>query len=418
MDELLIVALILPFLGKYRKAATALAFVLATVLALNQGYLIAVFFFLVSLMILYISHWKDAKYPLFFLAMFDLIGLLKSQNLLELFLYFELAIYASYFIIFHRDEMKSLLRYFVVNSIGSALMIFAIAFTFMTTGSLTTLTSSALVLFVLGLLIKLGVAPFQDWLVGIYNYVPLSLVLFFSVVLTEIAPLALLLVVTSRSPALEMFAMFSMFIANVMALSEKRMLRMLALIDASNLAYDLLAVAVASPASRTAALFMMVSHVIAMALAFTVVLVSKSKTIKNLRVPEGLGVPFYAAFFSLSGLPPFQLFPSKVLLFSSVFSASEPLSYVLLFNMVLSAFVSLRVFASIKGRRKVRDMDPRLVALAWGLTIVSVAIGLFPRIFFEGVLSQMQFLGGPVYSLSQIELPLIDAISQTISGMI
>ncbi|MBR9681814.1 MAG: hypothetical protein GOV00_03375 [Candidatus Altiarchaeota archaeon] len=418
MNELLLIALVLPFLGRHRKTATVFAFIFAIITSLRSNYLIAVFFFILSLVIISISHWKDAKYPLFFLAMFDLIGLLNSQNFLELFLYFELAIFASYFLIFDRKNFMPLIRYFIVNSIGSALMIFAIALSFMSTGSLSHLSPTALILFVLGLLIKLGIAPFQDWLVEIYKFVPLSMALFFSTVLTEIAPLALLIVVTVRVPSLEIFAMFSMFLASVMAFSEKNMIRMLALIDASNLAYDVLAIAIATPASRSAALFMMFSHVIAMCLVFTVLIISKSKSIDKLRAPKGLVLPFYSAFFALSGLPPFQLFPSKIMLFTSVFDVSHPVSYFLLFNMGLSALVSLRILASIRGTRNVGPIDPKLKILVWGLLITSVVFGLFPRIFFEGVLSQMQFLGGPIYVIQKNTIPLLSAIGQTISGIL
>lgn len=415
MNELLIIALILPFLGKYRKVATIFSFVFAILLSLENNYLIAVFFFVLSIAVVLISHWKDSRYPLFFIAMFDLIGLLNSQNFLELFLYFELAIFASYFLIFDKGHLKVLIRYFVVNSIGSALMLFSIAISFMETGSLSQLLPNALILFVLGLLIKLGIAPFQDWLVEIYKFVPLSLIIFFSTILTEIAPLVLLVVITTRNPALELFAMLSMFLANIMALSEKNMIRVLALFDASYLAYDVLAIAVASPASRAAALFMMISHVIAMSLAFTVLIISKSKTIDKLRAPKGLELPFYSAFFALSGLPPFQLFPSKILLISAVFNTSEPISYFLIFNMILGALVSLRILTSIKGSRSVGPIDPRLRNFVWGLFIISIILGLFPRIFFEGLLTQLQFLGGPFYSTQTTAVA--QALRQTIGGL-
>lgn len=416
MNELLLIALILPFLGKYRKLATIFSFMVAIFLSFENNYLIAVFFFILSIVVVGISHWKDVRYPLFFIALFDLIGLLNSKNFLELFLYFELAIFASYFLIFDKKHLKVLIRHFVVNSIGSALMLFAIAISFMSTGSLSKLLPNALILFVLGLLIKLGIAPFQDWLVEIYKVVPLSLVIFFSTILTEIAPLVLLIVVTVRNPALELFAMLSMFLANIMALSEKNMIRILALFDASNLAYDILAIAIASPASRSAALFMILSQVIAMSLAFTVLIISKSKTINGLRAPKGLEIPFYAAFFSLSGLPPFQLFPSKVLLFSSVFNTSEPISYFLIVNMVLGALVSLRILMSIKGSRSVGSIDPRIRSFIWGLFIFSIIVGLFPLIFFEGSISQLQFLGGPFYATPIVNVA--KTITQTISGIL
>ena len=390
MDELILLALLLPFTGRLRKPATAAAFVIALALSIREGYLIASFFFALSLVIFWLLRWPDSKYPLFFLAMFDLVGLLKSSNLLELFIYFELAIYASYFLIFEPKYLKTVYRYFIVNTIGSALMLFAIGVSYFETGSLNYLPHSPLVFFVLGLLIKLGIAPFQDWLVEIYHRVPLSDILFFSAVLTEISPLALLLVVSKPSLPLQAFAMVSMFIANMMLLTEESLKRILALFDASNLAYDLLAIAIASPASRTAALFMMFCHVLVMCFVFTALDTSGSKKIYDLWAPKGLEAPFYASFFALSGLPPFHLFPSKLLLFTSVFSVSHPLSYFLLLNLGLNALASLRVLYSIKGSRELYVQN-RVKVLLYVFLAASILLGLFPNKFFELVAAQMRF---------------------------
>ena len=51
MDELILIALLLPFLGRARKPATAIAFVVALALSLREGYFIASFFFALSLVI-------------------------------------------------------------------------------------------------------------------------------------------------------------------------------------------------------------------------------------------------------------------------------------------------------------------------------------------------------------------------------
>ncbi len=389
MDVLMLTAFLLPFLGKFRKIATTFAFFLALFLAINNNYFIAVFFFTLSLAILWLSDWTDAKYPLFFLAMFDLIGLLNSSNLFELFIYFELAIYASYFLIADPNNFKTLFRYFVVNSIGSAFMLFSIALSFFNTGSLTSISNGPLIFFVIGLLIKLGIAPFQDWLVEIYKTVSLSSSLFFASVLTSVSPLALLLVIKQPSLPLQLFALLSMFIANLMALREDSLKRILALFGASNLAYGLLAISTASEASRFAALFIMLSHVIAISFALTALAISQSTKLNNLKAPAGLELPFYAAFFALSGLPPFHLFPAKLLLFSAVFTESHPFSYLLLINLALGAFTSIRILSGIQGSIKLK-IPKKFRILLFGFLILSLLLGLFPLLFTKALQSQMQ----------------------------
>ena len=390
MDPLLALALVLPFLGKFRKMGTLLAFIIALAFSISQGYYLATFFFTLSIILIVFSSWPQSKYPIFYLAMFDLIGLLRSKTILELFLYFELAIYASYFLITEKRDLRAVFRYFIVNSIGSALMLFAVALSFAETGSLSHLAQKAQIFFVLGLLIKLGIAPFQDWLVEIYRTASLPTILFFSAVLTEISPLALLLVIRKPSPVLQLFALASMSIANIMALSEHNMRRLLALLDASNLAYDLLAIAIASSFSRTAALYMMFSHVLAMCFAFTALIVSKARSIYELHPPKGLEVPFYASFFALSGLPPLHLFPSKILLFLSVFRESSLFSYILLINLALGALVSLRILAAIKHARKI-EVEKKYVIFLYFLLAISLLLGLFPNLFFSFVSSQLLF---------------------------
>ncbi len=390
---MILLALILPFTGKFRKPATALAFLFALATAFIHNYFIAIFFFILSLIVIWLSDWETYKYPLFFLAMFDLMGILNSSNLLNLFIYFELAIYASYFLIFEHRDLRAIVRYFIVNAVGSAMMLFSVALSYYTTGSLLILPPDAAIFFALGLLVKLGIAPFQDWLVEIYREASLSTIIFFSAVLTEISPLALLIVIKEPSIPLQVFALFSMLVANLMLLNETSMRRMLALFDASNLAYDLLAISIATTASRTAALFMMFCHVLAMCFAFTALYISQSKTIFDLRAPKGLKLPFYVSFFALSGLPPFHLFPSKLMLFSSVFSASHPFSYILLFSLMLGALAVLRVLYSIRGSREVK-VPAKAKIFLYGMLIVSIFLGIFPDPFFKAIRSQLPLLGG------------------------
>jgi len=386
MDVLLVIALLLPFTREWRKPLTSLAFIYATASSFAQGYPLASFFFALSLMIIWLSKWKEAKYPLFFLAMFDLIGIINSQTLLELFIYFELAIYASYFLIF--SHKKATLRYFIVNVVGSALMLFAIALSFFKTGSLVKLTNDATLFFLVGLLVKLGIAPFQDWLVEIYKAVSFELRIFFASVLTEISPLALLIIITKPSPTIEALALFSMLIANLMSLSEISLLRFVALVDASNLAYDLVAISVASSTSRVAALYMMFAHVITIALIFALIEASKADNLKEFWIPKGLEIPFYGAFMALAGLPPFHTFPSKLFLFTSVFSVNDPLSYFLIINMVLSAFAALRIMSKVKGSKNI-EVNYKVRAVVLALFFLSLYLGLAPKSLFDTATSQI-----------------------------
>jgi NADH-quinone oxidoreductase subunit N len=388
MDILLIIALILPFLGKFRKIATLASFILALAVSIKNNYFVAGFFFALSIVVLWISKWRAMKYPLFYLAMFDLIGLLNSKNFLELYIYFELAVYASYFLVTSQVNPKPLFRYFVVNSVGSALMLLSIAVSYLQTGILTVITKESLIFFSIGLLIKLGIAPFQDWLAEIYKTVSVSAIIFFSAVLTEVSPLALLFAITSPSVPLQIFAMLSMSAANLIALKETSLKRILALFDASNLAYDLLAIAVATSASRIAALYMMLSHVVSMTFAFIALDISKSTKLNNLKAPLGMELPFYTAFFALSGLPPFHMFPAKMALFTSVFIESRILSYILIGNLALGAASSLRIISSIKGTIKT-DENKKYKFLMYFLLVASIIFGLFPKPFFDAVSSQM-----------------------------
>jgi multicomponent Na+:H+ antiporter subunit D len=267
-------------------------------------------------------------------------------------------------------------------------MLLSIAISYLQTGLLTTITKESMIFFSIGLLIKLGIAPFQDWLAEIYKNVSVSAIVFFSAVLTEVSPLALLFAITVPSIPLQIFAMLSMSAANLIALRETSLKRILTLFDASNLAYDLLAIAVATAASRTAALYMMLSHVVSMSFAFIALDMSKSTKINNLKAPLGMELPFYAAFFALSGLPPFHMFPAKMALFASVFSESHILSYILIGNLALGAASSLRIISSIKGTIKT-DENKKYKFLMYLLLAASIIFGLFPMPFFKAVSSQM-----------------------------
>ncbi|WP_457742476.1 proton-conducting transporter transmembrane domain-containing protein, partial [Thermococcus sp.] len=167
---------------------------------------------------------------------------------------------------------------------------------------------------------------------------------------------------SSLSSVVHSLAVILMFLGAISALFGALMMliqndvkRLIAYSTVMHMGYLVMAVGVGSQLALGAALFHMVNHAVAKALLFlsagVFIHAAGSRDIEDL---AGLGrrmpvVTFSLAIasFSLAGVPPFNVFFSKLLLFNAFMEKSFWLALVLVFSSVIALVAYIRVFYEV-----------------------------------------------------------------------
>jgi NADH-quinone oxidoreductase subunit N len=341
-----------------------------------------------------------------------------AANLMTIFLGLELlslALYCLCGLAPRPAARESALKYLILSSTASALMLYGMALLFGATGSIALsafanppvsqpLFDAGCGLFLIGLCFKLSLAPFHVWTPDVYEGAPLPVTAFMSVV-TKAGTLAVLArFAYAALPAahsaqilwpLWIVAALSMIVGNAAALAQTDIKRLLAYSGVAQVGYIIVALAGTTPQGLRYAIFYLGAYTFMNLGAFAVVaLLSRERDEgSNLGAYAGLGYrqPVLAGamtFFllSLAGLPPTVGFTGKILILaSSVASGFVWLGVLLIVGTAISAYAYFKIvramYARTTGAPIVRAFKPAS-ALPWvGVAICAVAtlvLGFYP----------------------------------------
>lgn len=376
------------------------------------------------------SDHTEEFYTLLLFATFGMMVVASANDLILLFCAFELASFATYALAgFEKHNAASLegaMKYFVIGSVSSALMLFGISFIYGATGTTSIpaiaansslLTNSpiglvAIVLIVAGFGFKMALVPFHMWAPDTYQGAPSvvsSLLAAGSKKMGFIAAFRVfILALTALRPdwqlAFLVLAVVTMTFGNIVAVAQTSVKRMLAYSSLAQAGYMAIAFAVMTPMAVTGGIFYILAHAFMKGGAFiaagaVVWMVGSLKT-DRLDIPDhldnfkGLGkrMPLAALsmtlfIFALAGIPPTAGFMAKFLLFSSTIQAGITwLAVVAILNSALSLFYYARLvrymyFLPPEGQ-KVRTPLPYAAALLLASAGV-LAMGLWPDPFIK-----------------------------------
>ena len=270
-------------------------------------------------------------------------GAFVTADLFNLYVWFEVMLIAALGLLAHGAAARQLdatLKYFVLNALGTLLLLMAIAWVYGMTGHLNygaleaagqALDPLRLAPFVVALalafLIKAGAFPVYAWLPASYHTLPAPLAALFAALLTKVgvyAVLRLLGDVFTQSPAilfeaLGWVAVGTMLLGVLGAAWHWDMRRILAFHIISQIGYMLLGIALASREGTVGTVFYIVHHIIVKANLFLVAaIVFRLTGSYDLRRVGGLyklrpwlGVLFLVPALSLVGVPPLSGFWAK-----------------------------------------------------------------------------------------------------------
>ena len=328
-----------------------------------------------SMVAFFNPYWmKKLLYPetynmLYLLSLAGTIGVFFADNFIVLFIFWEIVVWASMFIVPFGKSRNASVVYYSMSTFGSFTMLYAIFMLYAKYDSFVIkevlgkvaadpqMAVIAFILIILAGMVKLGVFPFHIWLPMAHGNAPDTFSPILSGGLVKMGAFAAIMV-TTIMPANEAFAgqytvfgipiliyvmlvlsAISIIVGTVRAIAEEDAKKLLAYSSVANAGYILIGIMLADNISMSAALMHIFAHAIATAAAFLSIAAVSYRTgttkMKDLggmiHVMPITYVVYLIAIISMAGIPPMAGFISKWLLFQSLANKG-------LFIIALAAF--------------------------------------------------------------------------------
>ncbi len=384
----------------------------------TMSLLFAVLISLISLFSVSYSQWynPEANYvydTLLFLFIGSMNGVVLSHSLIALYIYWEMMAVASFFLVLFNDTSearKASIKYIIMTGAGSVFLLFGILGIW--------LIEEHMVwkhLFFLSMLIgtgiKAGIFPLHTWLPDAHPAAPSPVSAMLSGVMIKTGIYTMIrfyfvIFKPSWSPEWEiimlLIGVLTILVGVFMALMQRDIKRLLAYSTISQAGYIFLGIACGTSLGLVGALYQVLNHAMAKSLLFLGAgVLLKATGSRNLEDYGGLArkLPFTFAVMtvgalSISGMPPFNGFVSKWLIYQALLEKGSALSIFAMAAALLGSVITLAYFVkvlndSFMGVRKaelVREhsetspfMNVPMALLAAGCLL----FGVFPGVVTE-----------------------------------
>jgi NADH-quinone oxidoreductase subunit N len=309
--------------------------------------------------------------------------LVAAQNLVTLFLGLELLSIPLYVLcateMRRATSLEAGLKYLIIGSVGSATLLYGLAFLYGATGSTDfsgiaraagneandSLLLAGVGLSVVGLAFKSSVAPFHQWTPDVYEGAPTPVTAFMAVAtkaaafgaILRLFNVALLDASADWAPALATLATITIIVGNVGALGQSSLKRLMAWSSVAQAGYMLAGVVVATRLGVQATVFYLAVYLMMNLAAFAVIVVRERETGlgDDIASVQGLGAqrPLLAmamtlAMLGLAGIPATAGFIGKFYLIDAAVSGDYTwLGVVIVIGSMVSLAYYLKVIAAM-----------------------------------------------------------------------
>jgi NADH-quinone oxidoreductase subunit N len=335
----------------------------------------------------------------YILVLFSTCGMMlmaSATDLISIFIALELMSLAVYVLVgFRRNDRKSneaAMKYFILGSAASAILLYGSALVYGATGTLTITTVLSKIsatpvlmtpifhlgawLVLIGFLFKVASVPFHMWMPDVYEGAPTPITGFMTTGIKAASFAALVRVFLSLgygkdlASAMEgrlhdvlwVLAVLTMAIGNLVALTQTNLKRMLAYSSIAHTGYLLVGL-IAAPHSETGyapILMYLVAYTVMNLGTFGVLSILAGRGDTNLNLHDMSGIsrrhPWLAFatavfMFSMAGVPPTAGFAAKYYLFYSAVQAGEiPLVVIAVLCSAIGVYYYLRVLVHMYMR--------------------------------------------------------------------
>ena len=370
-----------------------------------------------------------------------------SRDLIVIFLGLEVMSIAVYALTaFNRRDRRSAeagLKYFLLGAFSTGFLLYGIAMAYGATGSTNLeaigaavssgsasypLTIFAAALLVVGFGFKVSVVPFHMWTPDVYDGAPLPVTAWMSAAVKAAAFVAFLRIFLvgfdavhdALYPVLWWLSAITMVVANIIALVQDSVKRMLAYSSIAHAGYLLVALTAANETAAAGMLFYLLVYTVMNIGAFAIVISVAHQSEERLRIDDysgfgweqpALGVFLTVFLLSLAGFPGTGGFMGKIFLLQGAMDAQLwYLSVILVLTTIASYMYYLRVAWHMWMKPTLDEGQHDLVITPFPMRLALIAsvavivyLGFFPggaldfaRASVEGLAS----FGGSISSLT------------------
>lgn len=357
-------------------------------------------------------------------AILGALVLVSANDFLTMFIAMETLGFANFFLIaFEKGypSKEATFKYIIISTIASAVFLFGVSYLYGITGSVnfsviyeyflennpTLLYSLATIFVACGLSFKLGVIPFANWILDIYEGASTSVVAFLSIV-PKIAMFSILarLLVFALSYSFELtFVLVSISVitaiwANCLAIRQTNIKRLLACSSSANAAYVLFAASLVSVFNLSTVIFYLLAYIFMNIGVFAAIIILESSEFSN-RLYEFKNFAYTNPIFTLcfgicilglAGFPITAGFVSKIYLFSAIARSGLvfiPFLIILMITIAVSIYYYLNVVKLMfeKSDGTASEVIPHktssAIVILYFCAAITVILGIFPSKIIE-----------------------------------
>jgi multicomponent Na+:H+ antiporter subunit D len=355
-------------------------------------------------------------YTLLSALVVGIIGVSFAGDFFTFFVFWELMGITSYVLVAFRKEnwgpVEAGFKYMVMGAVGSTLLLLGIAFIYGLAGTVNFAQISnslhgggtglwmmvAMLVFVVGFGVKSAIVPLHTWLPDAHPEAPSPISAMLSGILIETALYGLTRILYITFPMADFslviagLAVVTMSFANIVAVLQTDVKRMLAYSSIAQMGYMLVGVASGGIMGLTGVFLHVFNHSLMKGLAFfsagSMIEESGTRDIDKLRgvakVMPITSLTMFIALLGLGGVPGTAGFISKYLLFGSAIAPGYWwLTVVAVLNSALSMVYYLRVMKGIVGAPKealkaTKEAPPLMLGVTVAMATLIILFGVWP----------------------------------------
>ncbi len=316
-------------------------------------------------------------YILFLLLITGSNGMVLTGDVFNLFVFFEILAISSYILVGYektRNSLEAAVKYLILGTVGSVLILVAVALIYQETGTLnmadlavkfSSIQASKqlmiLAFFIIGMGVEAAVFPLNTWLPDAHSSAPSSISAMLSGFVIEVALIVIVKFVYSIFGMTEILGFLAaagvvtLLVGEFAAFKQSNIKRLLAYSSIGQIGLILFAMSIGSKAGLSAGMMQVINHTVSKSILFLVAGYMIKKTgsydfSKYTGIARRMPVSsflFVLGVLSLLGVPPFFGFFSKLSIIMAALQSGDMFFTVMVFLVLLGTIIESVYFLRV-----------------------------------------------------------------------